>query len=154
MTFIYTAGHGWGIICDLDVNWNVLHSWYNFTYPPHTHTHVQQQILANMCWVQHKRLIVTQQWGHNRTEWASYQIRKIAGAHAPEMLGTFSPPPQVSDRDMHHGTCVTHVPWCKCLWVKSFCNYLIVCIDFFVNKCFACQGVYSKINIKLLEESC
>ena len=28
------------------------------------------------------------------------------------MLGTFSPPPQVSDPDMHHGTCVTHVPWC------------------------------------------
>ena len=29
------------------------------------------------------------------------------------MPGTFSPPPQVSDPDMHHGTCVTHVPWCK-----------------------------------------
>ena len=41
--------------------------------------------------------------------WASYQIRKIAGAHAP---GTFSPPPRVSDPDMHHGTCVMHVPWC------------------------------------------
>ena len=38
------------------------------------------------------------------------QIRKIAGAHAPGMLGTFSPSPQVSDPDMHHGTCVTHVP--------------------------------------------
>ena len=22
------------------------------------------------------------------------------------------PPPRVSDPDMHHGTCVTHVPWC------------------------------------------
>ena len=33
-------------------------------------------------------------------------------AHAPGMLGTFSPPPQVSDPDIHHGTCVTHVPWC------------------------------------------
>ena len=44
--------------------------------------------------------------------WASCQIRKIAGAHAPGMPGTFSPPPQVSDPDMHHGTCVTHVPWC------------------------------------------
>ena len=30
--------------------------------------------------------------------------------HAPGMLGTFSPPPRVSDPDMHHGTCVTHVP--------------------------------------------
>ena len=44
--------------------------------------------------------------------WASYQIRKIAGAHAPGMPGTFSPPPRVSDPDIHHGTCVTHVPWC------------------------------------------
>ena len=33
-------------------------------------------------------------------------------AHAPEIPGTFSPPPRVSDPDMHHGTCVTHVPWC------------------------------------------
>ena len=28
------------------------------------------------------------------------------------MPGTFSPPLRVSDPDMHHGTCVTHVPWC------------------------------------------
>ena len=38
-------------------------------------------------------------------------------AHAPGMLGSFSPPtiqmkPLDSDRGMHHGTCVTHVPWC------------------------------------------
>ena len=33
-------------------------------------------------------------------------------AQAPGMLGTFSLPPRVSDRDMHYGTCVTHVPWC------------------------------------------
>ena len=45
-------------------------------------------------------------------QWASCQIRKIAGAHAPGMPGTFSPSPHVSDPDMHHGTCVTHVPWC------------------------------------------
>ena len=43
---------------------------------------------------------------------ASCQISKIAGAHAPGMPGTFSPSSQVSDPDMHHGTCVTHVPWC------------------------------------------
>ena len=24
----------------------------------------------------------------------------------------FPPPPRVSDPDIHHGTCVTHVPWC------------------------------------------
>ena len=33
-------------------------------------------------------------------------------AHAPRMAGTFSPPPWASDSDMHHGTCMTHVPWC------------------------------------------
>ena len=33
-------------------------------------------------------------------------------AHAPGMPGTFSPSPRVSDPDMHHGTCVTHVSWC------------------------------------------
>ena len=44
--------------------------------------------------------------------WASYQIRKIAGVHAPGKPGKFSPPPRVSDPGMHHGMCVTHVPWC------------------------------------------
>ena len=43
---------------------------------------------------------------------------KLQVAHAPEMPGTFSPPPiskgkpLVSDPFMHHDTCVTHVPWC------------------------------------------
>ena len=46
----------------------------------------------------------------NPRQWASCQIHKIGGAHAPGMRGTFSPSPQVSDPDMHHGTCVTHVP--------------------------------------------
>ena len=50
-------------------------------------------------------------WGYRPT-WASCQIRQIADAHAPGMPGTLSPPPQVSDPDMHHDTCVTHVPWC------------------------------------------
>ena len=34
---------------------------------------------------------------------------KLGFAHAP---GTISPPPWVSDPNMHHDTCVTHVPWC------------------------------------------
>ena len=37
---------------------------------------------------------------------------KLRDAHAPGMSGTFSPPQRVSNPDMHHGTCVTHVPWC------------------------------------------
>ena len=37
---------------------------------------------------------------------------KLRVAHAPETPGTFFPPELVSDPVMHHGTCVTHVPWC------------------------------------------
>ena len=37
---------------------------------------------------------------------------KLRVAHAPGMPGTISPPPLKSDPDMHHGMCVTHVPWC------------------------------------------
>ena len=44
--------------------------------------------------------------------WTSWQIRRIAGCPWPVMLGMCSPPPQVSDPDMHQGTCVTYVPWC------------------------------------------
>ena len=44
--------------------------------------------------------------------WASYQIRKFAGCACAGNAGTFFAPPQVSDPSMHHGTCVTHVPWC------------------------------------------
>ena len=37
---------------------------------------------------------------------------KLEVAHASGMPETFSPPPLVSDPDMHQGTYVTHVPWC------------------------------------------
>ena len=42
---------------------------------------------------------------------------KLRVAHAPGMPISPPPPPpppslQVNDPDMHHGTCVTHVPWC------------------------------------------
>ena len=37
---------------------------------------------------------------------------KLRVAHAPWMPGTISPSPWFSDPDMHHGTCVTPVPWC------------------------------------------
>ena len=35
---------------------------------------------------------------------------KLQVAHASGMPGTFSLPTRISDPDMHHGTCVTHVP--------------------------------------------
>ena len=44
--------------------------------------------------------------------WALARFVKLRVAHAPGMSGTFSPPPRVSDADIHQGTCVTHVPWC------------------------------------------
>ena len=37
---------------------------------------------------------------------------KLLVGHVSGMPETFSPPPRVSDHDMHHCTCVTHVPWC------------------------------------------
>ena len=50
---------------------------------------------------------------------------KLGVVHAPGMPGTFSPPPQVNDLDMHYGTCMTPVPWCMpgsltsgCLWSR------------------------------------
>ena len=45
-----------------------------------------------------------------RTRLARYV--KLRVAHTPEMPGTFSLPPRVSDPDIDHGTCVTHVSWC------------------------------------------
>ena len=49
--------------------------------------------------------------------WASCQIRKIAGCACAGMPGTSSRhrlqrKPLVSNHGMHHGTRVTHLPWC------------------------------------------
>ena len=50
--------------------------------------------------------------------WASYQIRNIAGWACAGNAGNVFPrhrlqrKPLVNDPGMHHGTCVTHVPWC------------------------------------------
>ena len=53
----------------------------------------------------------------NSVQWASYQIRKIACCACARNAGNVFPrrrlqgKPLVSDHGMHHGTCVTHVPW-------------------------------------------
>ena len=50
--------------------------------------------------------------------WASCQIRKIAGCACAENAGNVFSRHRlqrkllVSDPGMHHGSCVTHVPWC------------------------------------------
>ena len=52
------------------------------------------------------------------TSWASYQIRTIAGCACTGNAandfprGRLQRKPLASDPDMHHDTCVTHVPWC------------------------------------------
>ena len=43
---------------------------------------------------------------------ASCQIRKIAGCTCPGNARNVFPPSQVSDPNVHHVACVTHVPWC------------------------------------------
>ena len=47
---------------------------------------------------------------------------KLRVAHAPGMPGTFFLLPLVCDPDMHHGTCVTHVPWCMPGWLA--CSFI------------------------------
>ena len=37
---------------------------------------------------------------------------KLGGCACAGNAGNVSPPPRVSDPDMHHGTYITHVPWC------------------------------------------
>ena len=88
--------HQWIYIC-IEIVWVVT----NYP-PPHPHypaTPSAPQLLSIWLYL-------------DLAQWASCQIRKIAGAHGPVMPGTFPPSSQVSDPDMHHGTCVTHVPWC------------------------------------------
>ena len=48
--------------------------------------------------------------GHYYGPLTSYAKSQVV--HAPGIPRTFPPPQRVSDPDMHHGTCVTHVPWC------------------------------------------
>ena len=57
---------------------------------------------------------------HSETKhWPLIRYIKLWVAHAPRLPGTFSPPTRVSDPDMHHGTCVTHVPRCIPAWLTS-----------------------------------
>ena len=60
----------------------------------------------------HRRSCCTWFFRDFRHQWALARYVKLRVVHAPRMPGTFSPPPLVSDPDMHHGTCVTHAPEC------------------------------------------
>ena len=71
-------------------------------------------ITENMSWHDVNRFVVYDctEGCHGDNMGPLTRYIKLRVAHAPGMPGTFSPPPQVNDPDMHHGTCVTHVPWC------------------------------------------
>ena len=66
----------------------------------------------------HKPLWRPMIWIDMLVPWASYQIRKIAGCACAGNAGNVFPRRRfqrkllVSYPGMHHGTCVTHVPWC------------------------------------------
>ena len=74
----------------------------------HTHTYIYIHYSLYIYKYIKKGLFIVALWCHGPL--ARYV--KFRVAHAPGMPGTFSPPPLVSDPDMHHGTGVTHVPWC------------------------------------------
>ena len=67
-------------------------------------------------WSRLMLLVYQYTWGLPHWHWRKTiangpltRYAKLWVAHAP---GTFSPTPRVSDLNMHHGTCVTHLPWC------------------------------------------
>ena len=50
---------------------------------------------------------------------ASCQIIKILGCACAGSAGNVSPPLEVSDPRMHHGTCIMHMPWCILGWLSK-----------------------------------
>ena len=70
------------------------------------------------CTVYHVNWMCTPYFSYIILAWVSYQIRKIADCACAGNAGNVFPrrrfqrKPLVSDPGMHHGTCVTHVPWC------------------------------------------
>ena len=92
--------------------------WYDITFIwRYCHGTIPQLIINNGTWC-NTAYSCKQRYTINATVfkktkiWTSYQIRKIAGCACAEIAGNVYPPPRVSDPDMHHGTCVTHVPRC------------------------------------------
>ena len=52
-------------------------------------------------------------------QWASYQIRTITGCACAGNAGNVFPLPRVNDPDVHHGTCMAHVPWPMPGWLTG-----------------------------------
>ena len=65
-----------------------------------------------LLYLSHRGFVILSGWCLETCHGPLARYVKLPVAHALGMPGTFSPPPRVSDPDTHHGTCVTHVPWC------------------------------------------
>ena len=83
----------------VSLSWRHHNIWYKLV-------HISLMLACTCCWSNSPVV------GDCAHPWASCQMRKTVDAHEPGMPGTFSPQARVSDPDMHHGTCVKHVPWC------------------------------------------
>ena len=85
-------------------------------------------------------------------QWASCQIREIAGCACAGYVGThqLQRKPLASDSGIHRGTCVTHVPWCMSgsltrdggenaswIWFCTVCLHLwsSVCVCLLIYVC-------------------
>ena len=86
--------------------------------------------LSNHIWVTDSNFEVTRELAKSRRSFLmKTRCQQINGplmryvelrvAHALGMPGTFSMPPRISDSDMHHGTCMTYLPWCMSVSITS-----------------------------------
>ena len=95
-------------------SWTVKHNKHNWVWP----IHYPRALIFVMLSVKDGFMRFIHLYDQGLCLWASYQIRKIATCACAGNAGNVSPcgPLQrkslVSDPGMHHGTCVTHVPWC------------------------------------------
>ena len=86
------------------------HSWMQYSHLRHLFGRLFWLQLNWRCYL--KMMMVIEitpiiTWMYQRTNaaWTFYQIRKLLGCVCAGNVG------DVFDPDMHHGTCVTHVPW-------------------------------------------
>ena len=99
----------WDFI-NLDLTWHMIDRRRVFAIWA-SQAHPRRLTLKNVSW--HNNGITIQTSSRFSTLYGPLtRYVKLRVAHPLGMPGTFSPPPRVSDPDMHHGTCVTHVPWC------------------------------------------
>ena len=72
----------------------------------------------SMLWTHNNTPLISPLFTNTSVLWVSYQIRKIAGCAWAGNAGNVFPATDfkrkllASDPGMHHGTCVTHAPWC------------------------------------------